>query len=160
VAVRRFALLLVQAFALTALGLAAAGIYGVLAGSVVERTREIGIRSALGATRRNILALVVREGMFLTVLGLAIGLIGAVATSQALSTMLFGVSHLDPATYLGVVALMVSVSLHRLRGARVACRARRSDRDAAGRITSLRPTPLATLSVSSKRQAERFAEQA
>jgi putative ABC transport system permease protein len=111
VAVRRFALLLVQAFALTALGLAAAGIYGVLAGSVVERTREIGIRSALGATRRNILALVVREGMFLTVLGLAIGLIGAVATSQALSTMLFGVSHLDPATYLGVVALMVSVSL-------------------------------------------------
>ncbi len=111
VAVRRFALILVQAFALTALGLAAAGIYGVLAGSVVERTREIGIRAALGATRRSLLGLVVREGMVLTGLGLTLGLVVAVAASQALSTMLFGVSRLDSATYLGVVALMVGVSL-------------------------------------------------
>jgi putative ABC transport system permease protein len=111
VAVRRFALILVQVFAMVALVLAAAGIYGVLGGSVVERTREIGIRSALGASRGSIIALVVREGMLLTGLGIGIGLVGAIATSQALATMLFGVSRLDPVTYVGVIALMIGVSV-------------------------------------------------
>lgn len=69
---RRFALILFEAFALAALVLAAAGIYGVLAGSVAERTREIGVRVALGATRGNILGLVLRQGMMLTLFGIAI----------------------------------------------------------------------------------------
>jgi putative ABC transport system permease protein len=108
---RRFALILFEAFALAALVLAAAGIYGVLSGSVAERTRELGVRAALGASRGSILALVVRQGMTLTGLGVAIGLAGAVAASQAIAAMLFGVSRLDPATYLGVIVLLASVSV-------------------------------------------------
>jgi predicted permease len=110
VAGRRFALILLQAFALTALILAAAGIYGVLAGSVAERTREIGVRSALGASRGSILGLVLREGMLLTGFGIALGLAGALAASQALVTLLFGISPRDPLTYMGVIALMMAVS--------------------------------------------------
>jgi ABC-type antimicrobial peptide transport system permease subunit len=108
---RRFALILLQAFALTALILAAAGIYGVLAGSVAERTREIGVRSALGASRGSILGLVLREGMFMAGLGIALGLAGALAASQALATLLFGISRLDPLTYIVGVALMLGVSV-------------------------------------------------
>jgi putative ABC transport system permease protein len=108
---RRFALSLLQAFALTALILAAAGIYGVLAGSVAERTREIGVRSTLGASRGSILGLVLREGMRLTGCGIALGLAGALAASQALATLLFGTSRLDPLTYMAVIALMVGVSV-------------------------------------------------
>jgi putative ABC transport system permease protein len=107
---RRFALIVFEAFALVALVLAATGIYGVLSGSVTERMREIGVRSALGASRGNILALVVRQGMTLTGLGIAIGLGGAVAASHAIVTLLFGVSRLDPLTYLGVIALLLGVS--------------------------------------------------
>jgi putative ABC transport system permease protein len=70
----------------------------------------IGVRSALGASRGNILALVVRQGMALTGLGVVIGLSGAVAASRALVSLLFGVSRLDPLTYLGVIALLASVS--------------------------------------------------
>ncbi|MBI3666720.1 MAG: ABC transporter permease [Acidobacteria bacterium] len=107
---RRFALILFEAFALAALVLAATGIYGVLSGSVAERTREIGVRAALGASRGNILALVLRQGMTLTGLGVAIGLAGAAAAGQAIAAMLFGVSRLDPVTYLGVIALLLGVS--------------------------------------------------
>ena len=107
---RRFALILFEAFALAALVLAAAGIYGVLSGSVAERTREIGVRAALGASRGSILALIVRQGMGLTGLGVAIGLAGAAAASQTIEAMLFGVSRLDPLTYLSVVALLAVVS--------------------------------------------------
>jgi putative ABC transport system permease protein len=107
---RRFALIIFEAFALAALVLAAAGIYGVLAGSVAERTREIGVRAALGASRVDILALVVRQGMTLTGLGIAIGLAGAVAASETIRTMLFGVSRLDPVTYVGVIVLLAGVS--------------------------------------------------
>ena len=109
-AVRRFALTLFEAFGLVALVLAATGIYGVLSGSVTERVREIGVRLALGATRGNILALVIRQGMTMTMLGIVIGVSGAVAASQALVSLLFGVSRLDPLTYLGVMALLASVS--------------------------------------------------
>jgi len=108
---RRFALTLFETFALAALLLAAAGIYGVLAGSVAERTREIGVRSALGASRRDILALVVGQGMTLTGLGIAIGAVGSVAATQAIVAMLFGVSRLDPVTYLAVIALLAGVAL-------------------------------------------------
>jgi putative ABC transport system permease protein len=107
---RRFALILFEAFALAALGLAAAGIYGVLSGSVEERTREIGVRAALGASRGDILMLITGQGLTLTLGGVAIGLLAAVASSQAIGTLLFGVSRLDPLTYSGVVALLLAVS--------------------------------------------------
>ena len=108
---RRFALILFEAFGVVALVLAATGLYGVLSGSVTERTREIGVRLALGASRADILALVVRQGMTLTGLGLAIGLSAAVAASDALVSLLFGVSRLDPVTYLGVIVLLAGVSV-------------------------------------------------
>jgi ABC-type antimicrobial peptide transport system permease subunit len=107
---RRFAMIVFEAFALVALLLAATGVYGVLSGNVTERMREIGVRSALGASRGDILALVVRQGLSLTSLGVAIGLMGAAAASRALVTLLFGVSRLDPVTYLGVIALAAGVS--------------------------------------------------
>jgi putative ABC transport system permease protein len=107
---RRFALIVFEAFALVALALAAAGIYGVLSGSVTERTREIGVRSALGASRADILALVIRQAMTLTGFGVAIGLVAAVAASRALISLLFGVSRLDPITYVGVITLLASVA--------------------------------------------------
>ena len=81
---RRFAMILFEVFALVALVLAATGIYGVLAGSVAERTREIGIRAALGASRRNILGLVVGQGMALTAIGIVIGLAGAAVATGGL----------------------------------------------------------------------------
>ena len=108
---RRFAMIVFEAFAMVALLLAGAGIYGVLSGNVTERMREIGVRSALGASRGDILALVVRQGMALTGIGVAIGLIGAAAASRALVTLLFGVSRLDPASYAGVIALAAGVSV-------------------------------------------------
>jgi putative ABC transport system permease protein len=107
---RRFAMIVFEAFALVALVLAASGLYGVLSGSVNERMREIGVRSALGASRANILTLVLRQGMTVTVLGVVIGLAGAMAASRALMTLLFGVSRLDPVTYLAVVAMLLGVA--------------------------------------------------
>ena len=107
---RHFALILFEAFGIVALVLAAVGIYGVLSGSVTERMREIGVRAALGASRRDILALILRQGMTLTGIGVVVGLGGAVAASQAIISMLYGVSRFDPITYFGVVALFVSVS--------------------------------------------------
>jgi len=107
---RRFAMIVFEAFALVALVLAATGIYGVLSGNVSERMREIGVRSALGASRGDILTLVIRQGMTLTGLGVAIGLGGAAAASGALVTLLFGISRLDAVTYLGVIALLAGVS--------------------------------------------------
>jgi putative ABC transport system permease protein len=108
---RHFVLTLFEAFGLVALVLAATGIYGVLSGSVTERMREIGVRVAVGASRGDILALIIRQGILLTGLGVVIGLAGAIAASQALITLLFGVSRLDPVTYLGVIALLAGVSL-------------------------------------------------
>ena len=108
---RRFALVVFEVFALVALVMAAAGIYGVLSGSVAERTREIGVRSALGASRGSILGLVLRQALHLTGIGVILGLIGAVRASQAIGAMLFGVSPLDVVTYAGVVGLLLAVSL-------------------------------------------------
>jgi putative ABC transport system permease protein len=108
---RRFALIVFEAFGLVALVLAATGIYGVLSGSVTERTREIGVRAALGASHADILSLVARQAMALTGLGTIIGLAGAVVASQALVALLFGVSRVDPLTYTIVVGVLLIVSI-------------------------------------------------
>jgi putative ABC transport system permease protein len=107
---RRFAVMLFEGFALAALVLAAAGIYGVLAGSVAERTREIGVRSALGATRASILALVYRQGLGLVLIGGVIGLIGAVLASRLIAGLLVGISRFDPVTYAGTAILLTAVA--------------------------------------------------
>jgi putative ABC transport system permease protein len=106
VAPRRFALELTTAYALIALGLAALGIYGVMSVSTRQRTREIGVRLALGATPREITGLVIRKGLWLATLGLAGGLAAAVAAGRLLQHQLFGVGPLDPIT-LSLVAILV-----------------------------------------------------
>jgi putative ABC transport system permease protein len=108
---RRFALAVIEAFALAALVLAAIGVYGVISGSVTERTREIGIRVALGATPSGVVKNIVGGALALAGAGVAIGLGGAAASSRLLETMLFGTSRLDPVTYLGVAALLAGVVL-------------------------------------------------
>jgi putative ABC transport system permease protein len=107
---RNFVLLLFEAFAAVALLLAATGIYGVLSGSVTERTREIGVRSALGATPNNILALVFHQGMSLVAIGIVVGFLGALATSRGLMSLLFGVHAADALTYTVVVGLLLCVA--------------------------------------------------
>jgi len=107
---RRFVLILFEAFGIVALMLAAIGIYGVVSGNVAERTREIGVRAALGASRGDILALIIRDGMRLTAFGIAIGLCGAIAAAQGITTLLFGTSPLDLIAWTGVVLMLVSVS--------------------------------------------------
>jgi putative ABC transport system permease protein len=108
---RRFALVVFEAFGIVALILAAIGIYGVLSGSVAERTHEIGVRCALGASRRRILALVLGQGMTLTGYGVAIGLTAALVASAALVSLLFGTSRLDLITHLAVMALVAAISI-------------------------------------------------
>jgi len=110
-AARRFALELFEAFALAALGLAGLGLYGVLAGSVAERSREIAIRSALGASRSTVLGLVVRQGMVLTTAGIAVGVGGALAAGRAIAILLFGITPLDPVTYGGVITSLLVMAL-------------------------------------------------
>jgi putative ABC transport system permease protein len=107
---RRFVLTLFEAFGVVALMLAAVGIYGVLSGNVAKRTREIGVRAALGASRGHLLALILGDGMRLTALGIAIGLCGAVGSAQGIRTLLFGTSPLAPIAWTGVVVTLVSVS--------------------------------------------------
>jgi predicted permease len=107
---RRFVLILFAVFGSVALVLAAVGIYGVLSGSVNERMREIGVRAALGASRHDILRLVLRDGLYLAGLGMSIGLAGAAASTQVMQSLLFGISRLDPWTYIGVVVLLAAVA--------------------------------------------------
>jgi putative ABC transport system permease protein len=107
---QRFVLILFESFGSVALLLAAVGLYGVLSGSVAERTQEIGIRIALGASRQNILAMTVRDGMQLTAVGMAIGLCGAFAGSRAISSLLFSTSALDAVSWFGMIALLAVVA--------------------------------------------------
>jgi len=107
---RRLALVLFGAFASAALLLAIAGIYGVLAGSVSERTREIGVRSALGATPASLIGLVVGQGGRLAALGIVLGLAGSFALTRYLHSLLFGVAPNDPATLVAVCALLACVT--------------------------------------------------
>jgi putative ABC transport system permease protein len=108
---RRFTLLALQTLALTALLLSALGLYGVVSGSVTERVREIGIRTALGASPGDVVGQVARHAVSLTLAGAAIGLLGAYGGSRLIGSMLFGVSPLDPLTYGAVVALLGAVAL-------------------------------------------------
>src|SRR3954468_20604005 len=99
---RRFSMVLLAVFALLALTLAAVGIYGIIAYSVTERTHEIGVRLALGAQRLDVLALIVRQGMGLTVVGAAVGVVVALALTRVMSSLLFGVSAADPLTFTAI----------------------------------------------------------
>ncbi len=111
IAPRRFNAMLLGIFALLALMLAAVGIYGVMSYSVVQRRQEIGIRMALGAGRRNVTRMVVREGAVLACAGIAPGIVAALVTSRLLAAFLFGVTPRDPATFCGVCALLLVVAL-------------------------------------------------
>jgi putative ABC transport system permease protein len=108
---QQFNLMLVGLFAVLALVLAAVGLYGVTAYSVARRTRELGIRIALGARRGELLRLVLGQAAKLTTMGLAIGTLAALALTQLMSTLLFGVGARDPITFVGVSALLLLVSL-------------------------------------------------
>ena len=107
---RRFSLLLLTLFAAIALLLSSLGIYGVMAYSTSQRRHEIGIRMALGAATPDVLRLVLRQGMRLVLLGLAIGLLGAWALSRVLAGQLYGISARDPFTYAAVAALLGAVA--------------------------------------------------
>ncbi len=108
---RRFTMLVLGAFAAMALVLAAVGVHGVLSYTVAQRTREIGIRLALGANLPMIRALVVRQGAYLTGVGLTLGLLGALAASRALRRLLYGVGPFDPATFAGVALILGAVAM-------------------------------------------------
>jgi putative ABC transport system permease protein len=121
---RRFSLLLFEAFTLAALVLAAAGIYGVLAGSVAERTREIGVRAALGASRGRIVGRVLAEGGRLLLVGVVLGLVAAAGATRFIASLLFGVTRFDVMTYVGVlltlgVVALVASAVPALRAARL-----------------------------------------
>jgi predicted permease len=124
IAPRRFALGLASAFAGLALLLSAVGVYGVLAYSVTARTREFGVRLALGASSGSILGLVLRQGLIWSLIGLVLGIVGALATGRLLAGMLFGVTTADAPTYLAVsgsllVVVVIACILPAMRAARV-----------------------------------------
>jgi len=108
---RRFSMEMVALFALTALLLAGLGIYGVISYMVSERTHEIGIRVALGAQKRNIQRIVVREGLALALAGAAVGFVCALVVSHLMAGMLYGVRPTDPLTFAGVAFLLIGVAL-------------------------------------------------
>jgi putative ABC transport system permease protein len=108
---QRFYAAVMGVFAAIAVLLSAVGVYGVLAYAVGQRTREFGVRTALGARSRDVLAMVLRQGVLLTSVGIGIGLAGAIAVKRSIEGMLYGVTPLDPLTYVAVVALFATVTL-------------------------------------------------
>ena len=104
-------MLLANAFGVVALFLATLGIYGVLAYLVAQRTREIGIRVALGSSKAAILRLVLREGFELVVIGLVLGIVGAVSMQKAVASEIYGVRALDPLVLVSVMAVLAIVAL-------------------------------------------------
>jgi len=108
---RRFSANMVGLFALTALLLAAVGIYGVISYIVGERTHEFGIRLALGADRKNILQIILRQGLHMAIAGAAIGLVGALIVSRFIATFLYGIPAADFLTFAGVALLFIGVAL-------------------------------------------------
>jgi predicted permease len=111
IAERRFSAAMLLAFAFLALVTASAGIYGLIEFTVTQRTHEIGIRIALGANGRNILKLIMGQGMTLVALGLAAGLTAAMVITRLISSLLFGVTALDPLTFISVALLVSGVAL-------------------------------------------------
>ena len=107
---RLYAVLL-GVFSFVGLALAVTGVYGVMAYAVTERTQEIGVRMALGARRSQVIALVVRQGAALTFIGIALGLFGAATLSRYLDVLLFGVTPLDPATFVASAVLFTVVAI-------------------------------------------------
>jgi putative ABC transport system permease protein len=107
---QRFATILMGAFALTGLLLAVLGVYGVLSYTVASRTREIGIRVALGAKQAGIIQLVIRQGMLVTGIGVLLGLVGAFALSRLMRSMVYGISSADPATFLAGPLILIAVA--------------------------------------------------
>ena len=108
---RRFTLILFETFGIAALLLAIVGIYGVLSGNVTERTNEIGVRLALGAQRRDVLSLILIQGVQLTLIGVGIGVLSALSLTRLLSTLLYGTSATDVLTFAGVSVLLTSFAL-------------------------------------------------
>jgi putative ABC transport system permease protein len=110
-ALRDFMMSLLSLFATLALTLATVGIYGVISYAVSQRTREIGVRMALGANPRDVLRLILGEGLKLVLVGVVLGIIAALAMTRLLATMLYGVSVTNPVIFSSVVLLLVAVSL-------------------------------------------------
>ncbi|HSF14610.1 MAG TPA: FtsX-like permease family protein, partial [Vicinamibacteria bacterium] len=108
---QRLNFVLVSAFAVVALLLTAAGLYGVMAYLVAERTREIGLRMALGATSRQVVAMVLGQAGAMMAVGIGIGMAGALLTGRAIGSLLYGVSGVDLGVYLGVTVLLAVVAL-------------------------------------------------
>jgi putative ABC transport system permease protein len=108
---RKFNVILIGFFGITALLLASAGVFGVMAYSVSRRTREFGVRVALGATPRDVLRMVLGQGMRTILIGVAIGIVGSFALTQTVSSLLFGVTATDPLTFAGVTLLLIAVAL-------------------------------------------------
>ena len=111
IADRKFNMFLLTVFAVVALSLAAVGIYGLIAYSVAQRTRELGIRLALGALPRDVLLLVVRQGAVLALIGIVIGTLGAIGATRWMRSMLFEVDPLDPVTFAAVGLALAAVAV-------------------------------------------------
>jgi predicted permease len=107
---RRFNLTLVVVFALTALLLAVAGVYGVVAYGVAQRTQEFGVRMALGAKSADVLGLILRQGLTTTLIGVAIGIVGSFATARTIQSLLFDVKPTDPLTFVAVAASLIVIA--------------------------------------------------
>ena len=107
----RFTAILFTSFAAVALLLCSLGVYGVMAFSVAQRSREIGLRIALGAGRSRILSLVLTEGLTLACIGLVFGLIGSYLVGRAMRTMLYGIAAIDPAAFITIALVLLAVAL-------------------------------------------------